>query len=81
MQYEEDILKGKKLSEQQMEARYCIGEVDTQLEFIKEAGKILASLLKEYNRSCKQREESLKKEVYVSLDCTIEKEKKAVIYT
>ncbi|CAG9539823.1 unnamed protein product [Cercopithifilaria johnstoni] len=61
LQYEADLKDGKKLSDQQIEARYCIGEVDTQLEFLKDIGKVLQSLQKEYLRSVKQRDDGMKK--------------------
>ncbi|VDN02841.1 unnamed protein product [Thelazia callipaeda] len=62
LQYDTDLKNGKKLSEQQNEARYCIGEVETQLDFLKEIGKVILSLQKDYLRSVKQWEDGLKKE-------------------
>ncbi|VDM42497.1 unnamed protein product [Toxocara canis] len=56
--YEEDERNGKKLSEEQQEARSRIGEVETQLEFVKDIMKMLGSLQKEYNRSVKQRDDA-----------------------
>lgn len=63
LQYEADLKDGKKLSEQQIEARYCIGEVDTQLEFLKDISRVLQSLQKEYLRNVKQRDDGMKKDV------------------
>lgn len=65
MQYEADWKVGKKLSEQQIEARYCIGEVDTQLEFLKDISRVLHSLQKEYLRTTKERDDGMKKDVSV----------------
>ncbi|EJD73884.1 keratin [Loa loa] len=63
LQYEADLKDGKKLSEQQIEARYCIGEVDTQLEFLKDISRVLQTLQKEYLRGVKQRDDGMKKEL------------------
>ncbi|KAM3725204.1 Caprin-1 [Dirofilaria immitis] len=63
LQYEADLKDGKKLSEQQIEARYCIGEVETQLEFLKDISRILQSLQKEYLRGVKQRDDGMKKDL------------------
>lgn len=63
LQYEADLKEGKKLSEQQIEARFCIGEVETQLEFLKDISRILQSLQKEYLRGIKQRDDGMKKDV------------------
>ncbi|VDK86705.1 unnamed protein product [Litomosoides sigmodontis] len=63
LQYEADWKVGKKLSEQQIEARYCIGEVDTQLEFLKDISRILHSLQKEYLRTTKERDDGMKKDL------------------
>uniref|UniRef100_A0A914RAZ1 BZIP domain-containing protein n=1 Tax=Parascaris equorum TaxID=6256 RepID=A0A914RAZ1_PAREQ len=60
-QYEEDLRNGKKLSEEQQEARSRIGEVETQLEFMKDLMKMLTGLQKEYHRSAKQRDEANRK--------------------
>uniref|UniRef100_A0A915Q4S4 Caprin-1 dimerization domain-containing protein n=1 Tax=Setaria digitata TaxID=48799 RepID=A0A915Q4S4_9BILA len=62
LQYEADLKDGKKLSEQQIEARYCIGEVETQLEFLKDITRVFQSLQKEYLRGVKQRDDGVKKE-------------------
>ncbi|KAK6111489.1 hypothetical protein QQG55_43850 [Brugia pahangi] len=62
LQYEADLRDGKKLSEQQIEARYCIGEVDTQLDFLKDISRIVQSLQKEYLRGVKQRDDGMKKD-------------------
>ncbi|EJW82859.1 hypothetical protein WUBG_06230 [Wuchereria bancrofti] len=61
LQYEADLRDGKKLSEQQIEARYCIGEVDTQLDFLKDISRIVQSLQKEYLRRVRQRDDGMKK--------------------
>uniref|UniRef100_A0A8R1XXJ4 Caprin-1_dimer domain-containing protein n=1 Tax=Onchocerca volvulus TaxID=6282 RepID=A0A8R1XXJ4_ONCVO len=63
LQYEADLKEGKKLSEQQIEARFCIGEVETQLEFLKDISRILQSLQKEYLRGIKQRDDGMKKDL------------------
>lgn len=63
LQYEADLKDGKKLSEQQIEARYCIGEVETQLEFLKDISRAFQSLQKEFLRGLKQRDDGLKKDV------------------
>ncbi|VDN32096.1 unnamed protein product [Gongylonema pulchrum] len=62
LQYDADFKSGKELSEQQNEARYCIGEVETQLDFFNELGKMLSVLQKEYHRSLKRKEENVKKD-------------------
>ncbi|VDK49704.1 unnamed protein product [Anisakis simplex] len=60
-QYEEDERNGKKLSEEQQEARSRIGEVETQLEFIKDIVKMLATIQREFTRSLKQRDEAFRR--------------------
>ncbi|KAL3983117.1 hypothetical protein ACH3XW_49875 [Acanthocheilonema viteae] len=63
LQYEADLKDGKKLSEQQVEARYCIGEVDTQLDFLKDISRVVQALQKEYVRTMKQRDDGMKKDL------------------
>lgn len=61
LQYSEDERNGKKLTDEQLEARSRIGEVETQLEFIKDIMKMLSLNHREFSRASKQREEVNKK--------------------
>lgn len=70
-QYEKDEKDGKKLIEEQVIALSRMGEVETQIEFVKEILKLISTLQKDYNRSKKQREEALKKE-------QVERERKSI---
>lgn len=69
LQYKEDGRNGKQLTDEQVQALSRISEVETQIEFVKDILKILTSLHKDFNRSKKQRDEALRREVYTVIYC------------
>ncbi|VDM46300.1 unnamed protein product [Toxocara canis] len=53
-QYDEDERNGKKMSEEQHKARWHVGEVETQLEFMEDVTKMLTTSMKRCNRAAEE---------------------------
>lgn len=55
--------KGTKLTEEQVEAVSKLGEVEQQIEYVRELQKTIQQQQRQYNRAVRQRDESEKKKV------------------
>jgi Na+/phosphate symporter len=55
---------GKELTEEQKEAVSKLGEVEIQLEFVRDLQKTITQQTRQYSRAVRQREEGEKKKVY-----------------